>query len=146
MAALALGGCSQTGQPAMQASFAPDAGASPDGATIGQDSEKQAVSVNPTGLAAFFAPRPTQVAEVVENIPGDFQAPENPPLPPSRPDFGDRVQTASAPTGQEAQPVDAAPARADAPQPPPPRSRARKPRLSAPTSSRRRACRCPRAD
>jgi len=97
MAALALGGCSQTGQQGMQASFAPDGGGSPEGAPIGQVSENEAVSANPAGFAAFFAPRRTQVAEVVENIPGDFQAPENAPLPPSRPDFGDRVQTALAP-------------------------------------------------
>ena len=94
-AALALGGCTQTGQTAMQASFAPDA---PDSSTIGQATENTTTSSSSAGLASFFAPaQPVQVAEVFENIPGDFKAPENPPLPPSRPDFGDRVQVAEAP-------------------------------------------------
>jgi hypothetical protein len=112
-AALALGGCTQTGQTAMQASFAPEAA---DGSTIGQAAETPVISPAPTGLAAFFAPAPrVQVAEVVENIPGDFKAPENPPLPPSRPDFGDRVQVAEAPAAAPpAQPAgNPAPAQAD---------------------------------
>lgn len=91
-AALALGGCTQTGQMAMQGVEAPEAaGATP----IGQVSAISNTSPAPSGLAAFFAPAPrVQAAEVID-IPGDFTAPENPPMPPARPDFGDRVQSAA---------------------------------------------------
>ncbi len=113
-ATLALGGCTQTGQTAMQASFTPgDA----DGTAIGQASENPVITPSAIGLAAFFAPTPrVQVAEVVENIPGDFKAPENPPLPPSRPDFGDRVQIAETPAATPAPQTasNVAPARTDA--------------------------------
>jgi hypothetical protein len=41
------------------------------------------------------------VAEIID-IPGDFKAPENPPIPPARPDFGDRVQLAAVPAANAA--------------------------------------------
>ncbi|MDP2358534.1 MAG: D-Ala-D-Ala carboxypeptidase family metallohydrolase [Beijerinckiaceae bacterium] len=79
----------------MQASYTPDVA---EGAAIGQASENEPISQSSIGLASFFAPSPqVQVAEVLENIPGDFKAPENPPVPPARPDFGDRVQLAAVP-------------------------------------------------
>ncbi len=93
--ALALGGCTQTGQTAMQASYAPDAA---EGAAIGQAPETTPVSQSSAGLASFFAPGPqVQVAQALETIPGDFKSPEKPPIPPARPNFGDRVQFAALP-------------------------------------------------
>lgn len=93
-AALALGGCTQTGQMAMQAA---DASNAADGTPIGQVVDTPTPSPTPTGFAALFAPAPrVQVAQVID-IPGDFKAPEKPPIPPARPDFGDRVQLAAAP-------------------------------------------------
>ncbi len=90
-AALALGGCTQTGQMAMQAADGQDSSA------IGQDLDNTKSLPGPSGVAAFSVAAPrVQVAEGIV-IPGDFKAPENPPIPPTRPDFGDRVQLAAAP-------------------------------------------------
>jgi hypothetical protein len=95
-AALALGGCSQTGQTGMQASFAP--AATTGGEAIGQSAEHRPASNGFGGIPEFFAPSPqVQVAQIFEHIPGDFKAPDDPPIPPARPDFGDRIQIAAAP-------------------------------------------------
>jgi hypothetical protein len=100
VAALALGGCSQTGQTALQASLAPDLASAPlvEDSGAAQDArENQIVTTGATGLAAFFAPPSlVQTAQAVEPIPGEFITPDNLPLPPARPDFGDRVQVADA--------------------------------------------------
>ncbi|MFN3889314.1 MAG: D-Ala-D-Ala carboxypeptidase family metallohydrolase [Beijerinckiaceae bacterium] len=94
----------------MQASFAPE------GAPTAAASESAAASSTSIALAAFFAPSAqVQVAESAENIPGDFKAPENPPLPPSRPDFGDRVQIAEANVPARAEPPEDATPQAPAP-------------------------------
>lgn len=91
-AAFALGGCTQTGQMAMQGAETPDAA---EATPIWHVAEISKTSPAPSGFAAFFAPAPrVQVAEVI-GIPGDFKAPENPPIPPARPNFGDRVQIAA---------------------------------------------------
>lgn len=98
-AALALGGCTQTGQMAMQAADGTDAA---EGTPIGQVADITETTPRPTGFAALFAPAPrVQVAEIID-IPGDFKAPENPPIPPARPDFGDRVQLAAVPAANAA--------------------------------------------
>ena len=95
----------------MTASFAPSGGEAAQaglaqGALIGAVSEAPAppaAAASPGfGLASFFAPltAPAQQmqaqAETNEAIPGNFVAPENPPLPPPRPLFGDRAPTAIA--------------------------------------------------
>lgn len=99
VAGLALGGCSQTGQNDMMALVAPVGSEAVQGSTIGASTEAQP-SPAPAGggfaLASFFAPTPQVQVQVVaqaepELIPGDFVAPENPPLPPPRPDYGDRI-------------------------------------------------------
>ncbi|MBX9759701.1 MAG: hypothetical protein K2Y29_13080 [Beijerinckiaceae bacterium] len=101
VAGLALSGCSQTGQNDMTASFAPLGGEPVQGSAIGLAEAPQASPAASGGgfaLASFFAP-PQQMqaqAETPELIPGDFVAPENPPLPPPRPLFGDRAPTALA--------------------------------------------------
>lgn len=109
-AALALGGCTQTGQMAMQSGDAPDGA---DASVIGQTTDAEKTSTAPSGLASFFAPaQRVQMAEAI-NIPGDFKAPENPPVPPSRPDFGDRVQVAASPNSLPAPEPAARPAAAE---------------------------------
>lgn len=112
LGALALTACSPAGQSPLTAAIegAPvtaEAGApaNPDAAGFSAfaplpDSGPQApgaLAQGGPGLFGMFAPKPAapQAAEIVP--PGDFQAPENPPLPAPRPDFGDRpVVTAAA--------------------------------------------------
>ncbi len=132
----------------MTASFAPVGGDSVQGGTIGIGGEASlsspvvsspplAASAAPAssgfGLASFFAPAPAPQlqaqAEAAELIPGDFVAPENPPLPPPRPAFGDRapVAIAEAPTTAPAAAAfaAAAPSLMNAPTAPAPQALAR---------------------
>jgi hypothetical protein len=114
--AVALGGCSQTTQSNMQASFTASASQIDPAVTATADQSDSAPAepalaeapVTPgwRGLVSFFAPaRPVEVAQAPEVIPGDFVAPENPPLPPARPDFGDRPQTTQIAAAPEAAPA-----------------------------------------
>lgn len=75
----------------MQSSFAPGADAASDVAATGRFTESDRAATGSIGFPAFFAPAPQiQTAQALEHIPGDFRAPDNPLLPPARPNFGDR--------------------------------------------------------